>query len=146
MSDAPPRHRGWISILGLVAVLAIARGLDAILESLRRRNAVTFELSYVILWSQTLIALVLAGLLLLLAWFVLLRAPRNSWIAGLYLVIGAVLVLGPQLYFTPALSARIPEFVFSSIAITGSYQFLAGGFIFVIGLLSLILPRRDLVA
>ncbi len=142
MTNAVRRHEGLISILGLVAVLTIARGLDAILEALRRRNAVTFDLPYAILWSQTVIALVLAALLLLLAWFVILRAPRNPWISALYLLAGSLLVLGPQIYFTPALAVWIPEFLFTSVASRGSYLFTAGGFIAVIGLLSLSVPQR----
>ncbi len=144
--DVLRHHESLISILGLVVVLAVARGMDAILESLRQRNEVTVDLAFTILWSQTLIAILLAAVLLLLAWFVLLRAPRNLWIAGLYLVVGALLAVAPQLYFTPALAAWIPALVFLSIALPGSYQFIAGGFIFVIGLLSLILPRRGLTA
>ncbi len=146
MANLIRRQAGLISILGLVAVLAIARGMDAILESLRQRNEVTVDLAFTILWSQTVIAILLAAVLLLLAWFVLLRAPRNPWIAGLYLVIGALLAVAPQLYFTPALAAWIPALVFLSIALPGSYQFIAGGFIFVIGLLSLVLPQHQLAA
>ncbi len=142
MANPLPRPGSLISLLGLVAVLAVARGLDAILESLRGRNAVTFDLPYAIMWWQTLSALLLAALLLLLAWYVVLRAPRNAWIAALFLAAGALVVLAPQIYFTPALSSWIPAYVFSSTTMPGSNLVTAGGFIFVIGLLGLVLPRR----
>ncbi len=132
-----------LSVVGLIVVLGIIGGLDALMAFLRHRNLETFTPVSVIFWSQTLIALLLAALLLLLSWFVLQRARRNAWIAALYLLIGSFLVLSPQLYFTPALSYWIPEFVFASVILPGSYLFVAGGFVAMIGLFSLVLPSRE---
>jgi hypothetical protein len=134
---------GFLSVAGLVAVLAIARGFDAVMAFLRHRNAETLELFSLILWSQVLIAVLLAALLLLLFWLVVIRAPRNAWIAALYLLTGLWIVLAPVIYRAPPLNQWIPDFVFAFVYSASSYTFLAGAFVLVMGLFILILPRWE---
>ncbi len=71
--------RGIVSIAGMIIVLGLARGSDALMAFLRARNTETFTLNYVILWSYPLLTLVLALGLLLLFWFVINRAPPEMF-------------------------------------------------------------------
>lgn len=92
---------------------------------------------------RTLITLLLATLLLLLFWFVLDRAPRNVWIAAIYLLTGLFIVVSPEIYFTPALGWLIPQFMIASVLSFPSYMLFAGGFVAIMGLFILILPSRE---
>jgi hypothetical protein len=129
-----------VSIAGLVLLLAIARGADALMEFLKRRNAETFDLNSVVFGSYTLIGLAFAALTLLLFWFMLNRAPRNVWIALLYVLAGTFVVIYPDLSFTPALCCWFPPFD-PFIVLPTSYLSFSGAFIAIIGLYMLILPR-----
>ncbi len=131
-----------ISVVGMIAVLGVAAGLDVLMAFLGRRNAQTFALSYVILWIHVLSFLLLAALLLLLFWFVLNRAPRSTWIAALYVLVGLFFAFFQVVYFSPPIGAWIPHFLSAVVISATSYTILAGSFIAIIGLLMLILPGR----
>ncbi len=131
-----------VAVIGLIMVLGIAYGLDALMAFLVRRNSQTFTLSYVILWSRVFGSLVLAAALLFLFRFVLDRAPRAAWIAALYLIVGLFFALFPVLYYVPALGSWMPQSLIRVLFSLSSYTFLTGSFIAVTGLFMLILPRR----
>jgi hypothetical protein len=131
-----------VSIAGLILVLGMARGSDALMASLKQRNSETFTLNFVILWSWPLITLFLDAILLLLFRFVLNRARRNIWIALIYLLIGLFIVAYPALYYVPALCCWFPQFDASVISPT-TYMFTVGGIVAIIGLFILILPRSS---
>ncbi len=131
-----------LAIIGLIIVLAIAYGLDALMVFLARRNSQTFTLSYVILWSRVFGSFLLAAALLFLFRFVLDRAARAAWIAALYLIVGLFFALFPGLYHVPALGSWMPQTLVRVLFSLSSYTFLAGSFIAVTGLFMLILPRR----
>jgi hypothetical protein len=134
-------YPGLVSIIGLIAVLGIAWSFDAFMQFLNHRNAVSFSLSPVIIWSFALIALLLAVILLLLAWFVLIQAPRNVWVSLVFIVIGLFIVIYPALVFTPALCCWMPYIGLLQLSLT-RYLFSSAGFVAIIGLLNLVLPRR----
>ena len=83
-----PKHdySSVFSIIGLLIVLGVARGFDALMAYLAKRNAQTFTLPYVIMWSSVIIILFLAAILLLLFWFVVERTSRESWVAIIFLL------------------------------------------------------------
>ena len=131
-------YSGVSSVVGLIVVLGTARGIDALMAILQHRNAETFSLNSVILWSYALITLFLAAILLLLFWFVLNRAARNVWVAMIYLLTGLLIVVYPAIYLTPALCCWFPQFDASVLSPT-SFMFSSGGFIAIVGLFMLIL-------
>lgn len=131
-----------VSIIGLIVVLGVTWGFDAWMEFLSQRNGQTFSLGWAILWSYPLIALLLAAMLLLLAWFVLSQAPRNVWISLVFLVVGLFIVIYPALVFTPALCCWVPYIGPLQLSRT-LYLFSSGGFVAIIGLFGLILPNKD---
>jgi hypothetical protein len=136
---------GVYSVIGLIIVLGMALGSDFLMASLSHRNAVTFSLTFIIFWSYAPIALLLAAASLLLFWFMLNRAPRNIWVALIFLLTGLFIVAYPILYFTPALGGlfyRFPQL--NDILLSPhSYTFSVGSLIAVTGLFALILPRGN---
>ncbi len=138
-------HPGVFSVIGLIVVLGITGGLDAFIAFLHHRNRELSSLFYAFFffWSQTLIALLLAAILLFLSWFVLYRARRSIWVAVLYLLTGLYIVLTPEIYFTPALSDWMPQWIFNTVVLPDSHMYVAGGFIAILGLFSLILPGPE---
>ena len=131
-------YSGVSSVVGLIVVLGMARGVDAFMAFLQQRNAQTFSLNSFILWSYALITLFTAAFLLLLFWFVLNRAARNVWIAMIYLLTGLLIVVYPAIYLTPALRCWFPQFD-ASVLPPSSFMFFSGGFIAIVGLFMLIL-------
>ena len=137
-------YLGLLSAVGLIVLLAIARWLDAVTAYVRRHMALLVNPPYdIILWTPALSSLLLAALLLLLFWFVLTRAPRNVWIAVLYLLVGLFLALSRVLYFVPTISGWVPSSLYAPLASPSSYTALTGSFIAIIGVFMLILPRRS---
>ena len=136
-------YLGLLSAIGLIVLLVIARWLDAFAAFARRHIALVNPPYDVILWIPALSSLLLAALLLLLFWFVLTRAPRNVWIAALYLLVGLFLAFSRVLYFVPAVSGWVPPSFYAPLASPASYTSLTGSFIAIIGLFMLILPRRS---
>ncbi len=128
-----------ISILGLIAVLVIAAGLDTLVTFIGRPGMGTLN-PYAIVGLRAVTALLLAAALLLLSWFVLTRAPRRPWVAVLYLLVGLYLAFAQVLYYVPTLSHWWPPF-FSGVVVSRSgYTITSGDFIAVMGLLMLVLP------
>ena len=129
-----------VSITGLIGVLGIAWGCDGLIHFLYYLSVEMFLLNYVILWAYALIALVLAASWLLVAWFVLIRAPGNTWVSLAYLLCGLFIVVYPALYYTPALCCGLPDIAAIQLAPT-LYLYSSGGCVAVIGLAGLILRR-----
>ena len=137
-------YLGWLSAAGLIVLLLIARWLDTFAAYARQHMALLVNPPYdAILWIPALSSLLLATLLLLLSWFVLTRAPRNVWLAALYLLVGLFLAFSRALYFVPAISGWVPPAFYAPLVSPVSYASLAGSFIAIIGLFMLILPRRN---
>ncbi len=134
----------WVySIVGLIVVLGMALGFDFLMDFLRRRNAVTFSLTLVILWAYPLIALFLAAVSLLLFRFLLNRAPRNVWVALIFLIIGLFITMYPILYFTPVFGGLFnPVPWLNNSLLPNSYIFSSGSFIAIMGLFALIFQRK----
>jgi hypothetical protein len=140
-----PKHNysEVFSIVVLVIVLGVARGFDALMAYLAHRNAQTFSLSFVIMWSHIFVALILAAIILFLFWFTFNRTPRKAWVSIVFLLIGLFFVSSPILYFTPLFCCLFPalESLLFPPSSFISYTFLSGSFVAIMGLFTLILPR-----
>lgn len=143
MANAKQKSSVVLSLIGLVLVLGIARGFDALIAYLAKENALTFSLTYVMMWSYIFFDLCLAAILLLLFWFVLNQTPRLAWVSMLFLLIGSFIVASPILYFTPPFCCLPPllESLLFPPSSFASYTFSSGGIVTIIGLFALILPR-----
>ena len=107
------------------------------MQFLGYQNFQTFSLNYVIFWTFGLVALLLAAVWLLVAWLVLARLRKNTWVSLVYLVCGLFIVAYPALYYTPALCCRLPTIAPIQLAPT-MYLFTSGGFAAIIGLAGLL--------
>jgi hypothetical protein len=134
-----PVDRVVVSICGLIVVLGVAWGCDRLMQFFRFLNAQFFTLNTIILWGYALVALVLSGLWLLLAWFELIRESRNTWVSLIFLLIGLSIVAYPALYFTPLLG-WLSNITLVQLAPT-MYLFSTGGIVAVIGVLGLVIQR-----
>ena len=139
---------GVYSVIGLVVVLGIALGSDFLITAMTspfNPVAKAFSSHYVIFWFYTFLALLLAAVSLLLFWFVLNWAPRNIWVALIYLLTGLFILTYPILYFIPALGGSFysPPQLNNILLSPHSYTFFSGSIIAVTGLFTLILPRRN---
>jgi hypothetical protein len=127
-----------VSIIGLIVVLGIDSGFDALMRFLSYQRMEMFFLNSVIFWCYALIALLLAAILLLLAWLVLINPPRNAWISLVFLIIGSFIVFYPALYYNPTLAIGRWLPGFDTLLSYTSYFSFSGGFIAIIGLFALV--------
>jgi len=125
-----------VSIVGFFVVLGIAWGSDTISRFYNLNNMEPHVLNFIYLWFYPLITLLLAAILLILAWFVLIQAPRNVWISLVFLVTGLFLVFYLALYYIPALGVPSIDVLLNTHT---SFLNSSGGFIAIIGLLTLVL-------
>lgn len=77
-----------ISLLGVIAVLALAYGIDVLIGSLKVTNAQTFRLNLVIVLTYPLTQLAMALSLLTLFWYLDVRAPQRRIVSFIVLLVG----------------------------------------------------------
>ncbi len=142
--DRRPNVQAGVPVVGLLIVLAIAAGLDTLATSLTSptRFPPLSQMLLIFIGTHVLAYLLLAAALLLLFWYVLVRAPRNPWIAVLFLLVGLYIASAQALYYVPLLSSWWPRFFEGAINSRTSYTVLSGSFLAIMGLLMLILPRQ----
>lgn len=132
-------------VLPLVVMLAelfIAYDLDTWREVLRQQNALTANLTTLVLWSYSLSYLLLAAALLALFAWVMTRRQLSHWVAAIYIAIGLFFCAFPILYFSPVNWLVIPLLSASSFP---TYLPTAGAFIAITGLAMLVFRRRPLI-
>ena len=132
---------GVLSVVGMLAFLAVVGGLDTFIRRFSRPSAATFN-PWAAIWLQALDSLLIAALLLLLFWFVLERMPRRGWVAVVYLLVGSFLAFSVVLYYVPVVGSWWPVWFTTIVTGANSHAILAGGFIAMMGLYMLVLPRR----
>jgi hypothetical protein len=96
-----------IAILGMMAALVVAYRLDRWLIQARKEAAETFIL-FPVLWEKLAANLIAAAMVMLLAWFVLIRLERSISLTIIFLIAG----LGVMLYPMTNLVLDIPMFSF----------------------------------
>ena len=101
MPIKPFSRHSLISIAAMVAILAIAYGLDRWVLFLREAISRGELFAQWVLLSYSLGHLLLAVLLLALFVWMVLRAQVGRWMAWAYLITGLAISLYPAVYFTP---------------------------------------------
>jgi asparagine N-glycosylation enzyme membrane subunit Stt3 len=129
-----------VSVLGLIVVFGTAWGLDTLLAYLLKRNAETFGLFFAIQWANGFSVLFVAAFLLSLFWFVIMRAPRNIWVALIYLVTGLFIVVYPVLYYISAIHSWLPH-IEALVSMCSSHLHYSGGFVAIMGLSALLFTK-----
>jgi hypothetical protein len=127
-----------VAILGMIITLLLAYGLDYWVQSAKQTASQTFDM-VPLMWGAGLANLLLAGAFLLLAWFVALRAKRNRYRAAIFIMSGLLSTFSAGIYF--ALPAVVLPFDPVPFLVSTSHLSLAGAFIAVLGLASLVQQR-----
>ena len=135
---------GVLSIVGLIVLPGMALGFDALVRFLGR-NIFTFP-SFplgVDIWllSTILTDLILAAASLLLFRFVINQAPRNVWVASLFLFTGLFIAAYPILYYIPNFLPSLSPSLDGLLATPRSYISYTGGLIAMAGLFALVFQR-----
>ncbi len=130
-----------LSIIGAIVILGIAWIHDAASRFYNLNNMELYLLNFISLWVYPLIALLLAAALLILAWFVLIYAPRNIWTSLLFLITGLFIRFYLAIYLTPPLGLWLPS-IDILLNTTISYLSSSSSFIAMIGLFAIILPKK----
>ncbi len=88
-----------LSLVGLIGVLALAYGSQALVKMIAAQNARLLDLNliYLNLGSSALTSLLAVGALLGLFWIVMTRTPR--WIGWVFLAVGGLLLIYPIAFF-----------------------------------------------
>jgi hypothetical protein len=126
-----------ISLVGLVIVCILAYGFDRWIVALQQTATRPSSIAS-ILWLSSIANLILAGTLLLLAWFVNFRTAKSKWISVTFLIIGLLVTFASALIFT-AFSTFPPLGVAEFLMPTSRVVFVMA-FIALIGITGLI-PR-----
>lgn len=131
-----------LSFLGLATTFAVAYGFQRLMNHLRMQLAVTASgsLGKSMFWVQSVALVVLAAMLLLLAWYVLSRASRDIWVGAGFVLVGLVLT------FVVAIEIPLERVWFSNrvmnLAGYNSYGHYVAAFVLVIGIACLGAPKR----
>jgi len=131
-----------VSFAGLLATFAVAYGFERLVAHMRAELEVTLSgtLAKSIPWVQSLAIVVLAAMLLLLAWYVVFRANRDMWVGAVFIVVGLVLTFNVAMATSLGsfwLFDRLPRF-----AAYNSYGHYVAAFAAVIGIACLVAPKR----
>ncbi len=127
-------------LLGMIVLLGIAYGCEVLLEFLKARNAVTFDLNYLIIASYAPMMMLVSLAALLLFWDLIVHSYRSLGMGIFYLLVGILIVLAPFLYYTPILGWLQPPF--PGVLYPNSPFYFAGALVGMIGLLMIVLPRQ----
>lgn len=129
-----------ISLAGLVIVFFLAYGFDRLIMAFQQAASAAFALS-TFLWLSGIANLVLAGALLLLAWYVNIRAARSRLVSVIFIVLGLLVTFTSALIFT--FFATLPPLGIYEYLTPYSQVVVAAGLVAVIGIAGLI-PRKSL--
>ena len=134
--------RRILCFVGLMVTFALAYGFQRLVTHMREQVGVTASgaLAKSTLWVESIAIVVLAAMLLLLAWYVVSRANRDIWVGAVFIVVGLVLT------FDVALETSLERFWLSDrvmrLAAYNSYGHYVAAFALVIGIACLLAPKR----
>jgi hypothetical protein len=131
-----------LPVSGLVIVLALALVCDTWIQALKTLYASTFRFTTILFLSYSVTTLLFAGAILSLFWALMTWSPRNIGVGLVYLIVGILIVFATSLYFLiPVHNLFLVSL--QTILKPTSYMFISGGFIGVMGLLLLLLPKTE---
>ncbi len=133
------------AVAGMLATLALTRWFDYLYDVLRTaptRNV--FVGTDAILWLGAATDVIVAGLLLLLTWFVMVKNGGSRFVFVSFLLVGILLLFSFSLQASLSLLPPSMWQLFTAVMPTSprSLLFHAGAFIAVIGLMGLVVRRR----
>ena len=127
-------------VIALVLILGMAYGLEVLLEFLRVRNAMTFDLHYIIMGTYLLSTFLVSACTFLLFWSGINHSSWRMGIGIIFFIIGSLILLAPILYYTPFLPRVIQNF--PRPLFPQSIFYFTGGMVAAVGLLMIVLPGQ----
>lgn len=95
-----------IAILGMIATLSLAWGLDRWLVTVRRLAQTDLNMSTFI-WSLVAANILIAAAWVLLAWWALSRTPQDRIVGATYLLVGLILTVLVPIQMTAPESLQV---------------------------------------
>jgi len=130
-----------LSLLGLVIVFIVAFGLDRGNYALGLYAASSFDYAPLLV-LMALGNLLLAGCLIVLAWYVDFRGERSRVVASLFLIVGGLMTLYPIAFALGSPAGDAPLLLRNLFIYLADTQLhFAAAFVSVIGLISLVRRR-----
>jgi hypothetical protein len=130
-----------VSLLGALAVLAFAYGLDSWVDMMRNSLSQSFPPSFQFSFfyaNAGLANLLLAGTLWLLAWYVIFKAEKSGLITSLYIFSGLLATFSLVIYIAiPSPYSQWPINPMPILAPTSHFS-IAGGMILLLGIWKLV--------
>ena len=135
--------RRILSIVGLVATLAAAYGFERLDLYMRERlgRTASMALGKSLYWVESIVPVVLAAMLLLLAWYVVTRANRSLVVGVVFIVVGMFLTFVMATEISLLERTTVLQRVGSPVYMD-SYGHYAAAFLTVIGVACLVAPKR----
>jgi len=124
----------------MAATFVVAYGCERYVEHLRREFQMTTDIRP-FLWFDSVALIILAAAVVLLAWYVLLRADRDVWVAGVFIVVGIGVTIAWAVEMTLGTNLLGPTRIGEYLA-PDTYVRYVGALVAVIGIASLAIPRR----
>jgi hypothetical protein len=127
------------SFIGLLATFALAYGCDRWVEAVRAQATQSTTIAS-FLWRAGVANLLLASVLLLLAWFVSFRAGVSKLIPSVFILIG--LVVSFAVAIEASVSSTLPPLGIIEYLTPNSHVLYTAAFVAVIGITGFVLPKR----
>lgn len=124
-----------ISLIGLVIVFVLAYSFDRWTIALQQTATRPFTIVS-FLWLSSIANLILAGALLLLAWFVNFRAVNSKLVSVTFVIIGVLVTFASALIFTTLYT--LPPLGIAEFLTPNSRVVFVGALIAILGLAGLI--------
>jgi hypothetical protein len=117
-----------ISLLGMLLTFLLAYGLDRWTLALQQTVVQTYVVAPY-LWISSAANLLLAGVLLLLGWYLAVRAPKNLWVSLAFIIIGLLFTFSTAIIYgvTSELPpASLSAYLTPRVLISGAFIAAAG--------------------
>ena len=128
-----------VSFAGLVITFFGAFACDRWIELLRIETTQSFVIGPY-LWMAGIANLLLAVLLIALAWFVIFRSGRSILVSSVFVVVGLVLTFATAIDIT--FTSSLPPLGIYNYLLPTSHVLCAAAIVAVIGIASLIFPKH----
>lgn len=135
-----------LSVTGLVMTFAVAYGLQRLVAYMTAEMGVTCSAALFkgTVWVQSIAPVILATILLTLAWYVVFRTNRDVWVGVVFLaagLFGTIVFAIEMLLEKTSLSDRLWNLVLPE-----TYGHCVAAFVLVIGLACLVGRKRQKIA
>ena len=128
-----------VSFAGLVATFMVAYACDRWVEFLRVEASRTFTIAPY-LWLASTANLFLAMAILLLTWYVIIRANKSTLVFSVFMLIGLVFAFVPAINMS--LASPLPSLGMVEFSTPGSHVLYVSAFVAVISISGFVLQRR----